>query len=386
MNFSPRSPRWKVAPVLVTICVLTGCNRDETKVYHVDKDSAEPAQSAQAGAETTPPPPNAEPQVAPTPPDAQLNYQAPVGWQKKPLSQMRVASLTAPGPDGQTGDVSVIPLPVVGRDLELVNLWRSQVKLPPTSDSDAVKQAAPVAIGLDEGRLFKYVSEVPMIGKYRQQILVATLTRGDQTWFFRIVGPDGLVNAQKKNFLAFLKSVSFTESADQDRGAAAAPGMGAPADTAAAPAPPAPDDNAPAWTVPPGWQPTTPAQFLVAEYLIIGKIDRKANVNVAVLSGDGGGLLANVNRWREQIGLPDLEESTLTPAVYPTDVPGGKAMLVDFTGVDAKTGKPARIVGAMVEQEGRAWFYKLMGDPAVVAKQKNAFVAFIRSAHDANAR
>jgi hypothetical protein len=385
MNFPSRIPRWNGAPgvaVVISMLVLTGCNRDETKVYHVDTDSTD---TAQAGAtETPPPPPNAAPQVAPTTPEAQLSYQVPAGWQKKPLSQMRVVSLIAPGPDGQTGDVSVIPLPVVGRDLDLINLWRSQVKLPPTSDPNAVKQARPVAIGSDEGRLFKYVSEVPMIGQYRQQILVAPLTRGDQTWFFRIVGPDGLVNAQKKNFLAFLKSVSFTDNA-ANQAAGATPDMEAPADTATAP--PVPDNHSPAtWTVPPDWEPTPPAQFLLAEYAISGPGGSKAKVNVAELKGEGGGLPANVNRWREQIGLAPLDDDEVAKQAQSLDAPGGQASLVDFTGVDAETKKPTRLIGAMVKQEGQSWFYKLMGDPSVVAKQKSAFVAFIQSTHYANAR
>ncbi len=68
------------------------------------------------------------------------------------------------------------------------------------------------------------------------------------------------------------------------------------------------------------------------------------------------------------------------------DVPGGKATLVDFTGTDAKTGAPTRLVGAIVSQNDQTWFYKLMGDKEVVARQKNAFTKFIQSANYANAR
>ena len=148
----------------------------------------------------------ARPQPAAFP---QLKYQLPEGWQEKPPSEMRVASFTALGPNGQSADVSVIPLPIVGRDLELVNMWRSRVQLPATSDPDAVNQAEPVAIGAEQGRLFEFVSEQPMIGKARQRILVAMLTRGTMSWFFKMTGEDAFVTSQKENFLQFLKSVSF---------------------------------------------------------------------------------------------------------------------------------------------------------------------------------
>ena len=176
----------------------------------------------------------ATPEMAPPPAAAmslpQLKYQLPEGWQEKPPAEMRVASFTALGTNGQSADVSVIPLGIVGKDLELVKMWRSQVQLPATSDPDAVKQAEPVAIGANQGRLFNFVSDQPMIGQSRQRIMVAMLTRGSMSWFFKMTGEDAFVTSQKDNFIQFLKSVSFVENA--------------PAETAAAPeAPATPDGN-----------------------------------------------------------------------------------------------------------------------------------------------
>ena len=55
-------------------------------------------------------------------------------------------------------------------------------------------------------------------------------------------------------------------------------------------------------------------------------------------------------------------------------------MFVDLSGTDARSGQPARLVGAMVPQAGQAWFYKLMGNPAVVQAQKDALTKFVQSA------
>jgi len=131
-----------------------------------------------------------------------------------------------------------------------------------------------------------------------------------------------------------------------------------------------------------------PAQFLLAEYSIPGANGTKAEVNVAVLSGDGGGLLSNVNRWRGQLGLAPISEGDLSSPQFTKsmDVPGGKATLVDFTGKDAKSGASTRLVGAIVSQNGQTWFYKLMGDQPVVLAQEDAFFGFIVSANYANAR
>jgi hypothetical protein len=357
---------------VILISALAGCNRDEARVYHVPKEASPPSQPAPAAT-----PEAATPEMGSPAPEAMslppLKYQLPEGWQEKPPSEMRVASFAALGPNGQSADISVIPLPVVGRDLELVNMWRSKVQLPATSDPNAVNQAKPVAIGAEQGRLFEFVSEQPLMGKSRQRLLVAMLTRGEMSWFFKIAGEDAFVISQKEKFLQFLKSASFVENV--------------PAQMDVPPATQNENENAHSiWTLPSGWQSLPPSQFLLAEFSISGTNGAKAEVNVAELNGEGGGLLANVNRWRGQLGLGAIGENDLPQLAQSLDVPGGKATLVDFAGVDAKTRAPTRLVGVIVSQNGQTWFYKLMGAGQIVAQQKSAFTKFIQSANYANAR
>jgi len=364
------------------ILTLAGCNRDETKVYQVPKEeAAPPAQPEPMAAPQATQPDMGAPTDAPASLPA-LKYQLPQGWQEKPASDMRVASFAAPGPNGESADVSVIPLPVVGRDLELINMWRSRVQLPATADPAAASQFEPVAIGAEQGRLFEFVSAQPVPGKGLQRLLVAMLTRDTMSWFFKITGDDACVTSQKKHFLEFLKSVSFVENApDQTRGASMT------TVTVSPNGPGAPNENANSiWTVPPGWQSIPPAQFLLVEYSVSGPNGAKAEVNVATMGGEGGGLLANVNRWRGQIGLGAVGENDLPQFAQPLDVSGGQATLVDLTGVDAKTNAPTRLLGAIVSQNGQTWFYKMMGDKQIVAQQKDAFTKFIQSANYANAR
>src|SRR5258707_92412 len=100
MNFmhGNRREQWmRVAAIVLFIFRLAGCNRDETKVYHVPKEAAPPPQPEPAVT-----PEAAQPEMSP-PSEATtslptLNYLLPEGWQEKPPSEMRVASFTAPGP------------------------------------------------------------------------------------------------------------------------------------------------------------------------------------------------------------------------------------------------------------------------------------------------
>lgn len=274
---------------------------------------------------------------------------------------MRVASFTATDAAGQVADIGVVPLPVNGQEIELVNMWREQLKLSPATNADSEA----VAIGGASGKLYSLVSDAPLVdGKSTARIMVAMLTRGDMSWFFKMTGADTAVTGQRDNFLAFLKSVSF------ETAAAATP----------VPAAEVPAGN-PIWEVPTGWQVADPGPMLFAKFSIASG-DAKADVNISQLARDGGGMLANVNRWRGQLGLSQLDEAGLAQIVTMS----GPASIVDLSGVNSKTGQPARLVGVVVPANGQTWFYKLMGDGVVVTAQKDAFLKFIQSAKYPNAR
>jgi hypothetical protein len=51
-----------------------------------------------------------------------------------------------------------------------------------------------------------------------------------------------------------------------------------------------------------------------------------------------------------------------------------------MTGTYPRTGKAARLIGVVLPRNGQTWFYKLMGDPDLVAQQKDALIKFVQSA------
>jgi hypothetical protein len=132
--------------------------------------------------------------------------------------------------------------------------------------------------------------------------------------------------------------------------------------------------------VPAGWQEMAAGQFLVAKFVVSGPDNDQAAINVSMSGGEGGGLTGNVNRWRGQLGLSTLAGAELDQSITSIDTTSGKASLVDFSGKDARTGQDARLVGAIVPQGGRTWFYKLMGNEKVVQNQKDAFTKFVQTA------
>ena len=371
-----------LATVTATLAFLaTGCGRDNVKVYKADASDAP----------VTPPPaaapaamPSTMPDGLPVPDNSgqpKLKYNLPDGWKEKPLTQLRVASFEVSA-NGKTADISVIPLgSMAGGDLANVNRWRGQVGQPPITDDDLAKSAESVTITGKPSGLYDITGTSPGSGE-AERILAAILHGDDATWFFKMTGDPDLVENQKANFIAFLKSVEFNQAAapaamdlsQLPPSHPAIPGMDSTAQTASA----ADAAGKPTWTVPADWKEGPLAQFLIAKF-IIGSGDATAAVNVSSLAGDGGGLLPNINRWRGQLGQPPVTDADI--ATLPTvDATGVKATLVDISGTDARSGKPARLVGVIVPLGGQTWFYKLMGDAGIVAQQQDAFTKFVQSA------
>jgi hypothetical protein len=266
-----------------------------------------------------------------------------------------------------------------GGDTANVNRWRGQVAQPPLDDAGLKNLAEPVQVGGQAADMYDIAGTSP--GSGDSERIIGTIWHTDQsTWYFKMMGDADLAEKNKPAFIAFLKSLEFQPSAapaavDLSQLPASHPAIpGMTADTSA------PAGDKPSWTVPSDWKEGELMQFLVARYVIQGNGDAAASVNVSQLDGDGGGLLPNLNRWRAQLGQPPATADDA--AKLPTlDASGGKAVLADFTGTDTRGGgKPARLIGVVLPLNGQTWFYKLMGNPDLVAQQKDAFIAFIQSA------
>lgn len=128
---------------------------------------------------------------------------------------------------------------------------------------------------------------------------------------------------------------------------------------------------------PAGWKEIPGGPFLVAKFTV-GEEKSATVVNVSMSAGDGGGLLANVNRWRGQLGLSPWSEAEARQQAKELALANGTATLVEMSGTDGRTGQPATVVGAMLPRDGQTWFYKLMGDAQSVASQKSAFTHFVQ--------
>jgi hypothetical protein len=139
-----------------------------------------------------------------------------------------------------------------------------------------------------------------------------------------------------------------------------------------------PPPKSPAFQAPKEWQAVEPGEVTSARFQI-GERDRIATMTVTGLKGDGGGLAANISRWRKVVGLEPLAEKDVLTTARPIKVDGISGHSVDLTGPEV-TGKPTpRILVAVVKHGNETWFFKLEGPANLVAAQKSAFDGFLKS-------
>ncbi|MBI3418063.1 MAG: hypothetical protein HY043_22465 [Verrucomicrobia bacterium] len=364
---------------MLTLVLLSGgCGKEDIRVYRVPKEDSQAVQAVlhdghdhggQNNAAAEPSEPTSAPRV---------RWKLPAGWQEKPGSQMRVGSFAVLKGE-QQADISIVPLGgAAGSELANVNRWRTQqLGLEAIDESELSKLVQAVEVGASKARFFELSGTVSQgAEKHPARILAAILARADTTWFFKMIGDDALVREQKPAFVEFLKSISFADPSET----VADDGPKRPTPEALRnPAPPA-SAGKPAWDIPATWKEQPPSQMILASYQATDAAGGKANITISSFPGEAGGSLANVNRWRtQQLGLPAITAAELPTATSSLDVLGGKAMLVDMSGTDQRSARPARLIAASVPRAGKTWFYKLMGDEAVVAREKDAFLKFVQT-------
>lgn len=130
------------------------------------------------------------------------------------------------------------------------------------------------------------------------------------------------------------------------------------------------------WTAPAHWTAKAVSSMRKGSFTVAGPEGATADLAITAFPGDVGGEVANVNRWRGQLGLAPLSPADATAAITHLQVNGLAVGVVDF----ANAASPAqRIHGAMVPYQGATWFFKLVGPDAVVAPEHDAFLAFLKS-------
>jgi hypothetical protein len=297
------------------------------------------------------------------------SWESPEGWRPlAPRDRFTLALYALPG--DQRGEVSVSFLGGDPKVAENVNRWRSQFADLKPLESDEIRALPRVpAMGREaviaeiEGT---YRGRMGTVEEQNHALVGAILPVEQGALFVRMLAPATVAKAHRATFDRFL--ASFRE---RRAGARRAPESGTPrAPTKAEPRV--------AWTTPEGWTERPATGMRLATFVPAAHEDVECTLFVM----SAGGLVENVNLWREQMGAEALSEAEV--AALPTvKVLGQDAPLVEvrgsFMGKRGREIEDATLLGLICPLEGRNVFVKMVGPAEVVEAERERFLALVAS-------
>ncbi len=319
---------WVVVMGFLPVVLISGCKQEEIRAYRVPKEMGNSAPVAQEETHSQ-----------------EVGWSVPDSWREaETTNSMRLATFMTES----DLEVAITAFPGdVGGLLANVNRWRGQIGLPPI-DEQSLESHVEALDGSD-------VIIVDEVGT-DQRLIGTVISVGDgKTWFVKVMGAEDAVGQIKSDLVAF--SASFHLHKHDE--AAASPAGGATA-------PPPSDLVHKAWDQPREWKVDPSASpILTAAFLA----DGGARITLTTLTGQGGGILDNINRWRGQLGLEPVQSMTDQPV---QDL-GDGALLVDLQSDDGAQ----RIVAGIIPNESHTLFFKLTGSSSEVENELKRFVAFV---------
>jgi hypothetical protein len=254
----------------------------------------------------------------------------PKGWRERPAEGMRFATLEIET-SGGTLEASVTSLPRgEGVDessyaLSNINRWRGQLSLSPIDEAELDQQTTKVELDGSTALLVNFEGKLKP-GGMGQPPFAGGPMAGPLT------GASGAPEARS----------GPGESAEMT------------------------------YQVPEGWEELGPGPMGRKAGFRVTDGDRLAEITISTA---GGGLLANVNRWRGQVMLEPIDEEQLQSGAQFIAVGESKGAYFRLVGPERT------ILGVVAPVAGDVWFIKLAGDNELAEHERERFEQFVKSIH-----
>ncbi len=89
--------------------------------------------------------------------------------------------------------------------------------------------------------------------------------------------------------------------------------------------------------------------------------------------------LANVNRWRQQIGLGPVDAAGFAEVARAVDIDGRASHLIEMTAPAGEGASPHHLLAAIVPGDELVWFFMVLDHSDRVARHADAFETFMHS-------
>lgn len=141
-----------------------------------------------------------------------------------------------------------------------------------------------------------------------------------------------------------------------------------------------------AWDVPAGWTEIAATPMRIGNFKVDASVDTECYLTV--LTGAAGGVDANLNRWRRQMGQADLSAAEVE-ALPKMEVLGRPSVMVEiegaFTGMTGQQHMDYLLVGLVCPLGDETLFVKMTGPKDAVAAERERFQAFCQSLREGGA-
>jgi hypothetical protein len=266
------------------------------------------------------------------------------------------------GDKGATVDISLVTLGASASNvLENVNRWLGQLGQPPI-ESNKLAQISEHLTTINGDVTVVDLTGLPAgADPAKDGRIIAAMAAGNEgTMFFKMRGNSELTETQKPDFVKWVAAVCSEQKVMTQK------------DDLSMPL----NESKPAqiqYKTPAGWTEVPASSMRYASFNATGPDGGKVDISVVTFPGDGGSDADNINRWRQQIGLPPADDKAIGSLVVPV-----KAGNADFSSLDMASGD-ARVIAAWTRRGGRAWFFKMSGPGPALESEKTKFFDFIRS-------
>ena len=315
----------------------------------------------------------------------QLHWTTPPGWVEQPPAMFRDANFLVAGDPSAECYLSTFGGDAGGLDAN-INRWRGQLSLPPLGAAEIAELPRVPWLGAEAVLVDFQGRWTGMTGdeQAENRRLVGLLqVQTEHSAFLKMIGPAEVIGGQLEAFRALADSFHAGHEGGHDALAEVAlPAAGATAAavpaTAAAAGADVQSTAALSWRAPTGWTRGPPKPMREVTYF--SGEGRKVECSATVLDGEGGGLLANLNRWCGQMGAPPLADADLA-GLERVQVAGVEGVLVRLErGAGATADANAeRLLGVVGRLPGRSVFVKLTGPRDAVDGQRAALLQFCDS-------
>ena len=289
-------------------------------------------------------------------------WKLPDHWGENPdLSGPMAGSFHVKTKDGPSGRIGVMPFRQAVSTLDIANMFGMELGHSKFDENTLKKFTTVQKIANEE---FEWIRLAKQDGSLNPNTaLLAILKKDEETWLFPFVADAQLIDQEINTFEDFLGSITVRGGEQEIR--AIQPVLPPSAKNST--------QNSPTWEAPEHWKKGKSSAMRVGSYRVDGNDGESLDFSISTFPGDVGGLLPNINRWLQQVDLPEIETSSLSQYVSPIKLDGKDAHLL------IADNEEKSVYGVLFFGKSNSWFFKLIGDSKLAKVEKENFMNLITS-------